>query len=323
MTSAMSLLMAVVALSSSAAVVSGYFAGQRTYVNFMSMQMEAAELNAALPNLPALAGNLGLTELVDLVVKANLAGALSGTGPFTVFGPTNKALNDIPAWLKKAIENKDKLVELLKFHVASGEAPSSAIKQDLLLPTLQGQSIRFNLYKNNSVITAQCAPINLKKVDQKASNGLLHELNSVMVPPMGDIVTSAVACPAFKTLVTAVKAAGLVDALSGKGPLTLFAPTDSAFAKIPKETLDNLLKNKTALTDVLTYHVTSGTICSSGLEPSQTVTMLNKQTVDIVVSGGEVILNKDVKVVAGGADGSVTNGVVHAIDTVLLPPSMR
>jgi len=110
---------------------------------------------------------------------------------------------------------------------------------------------------------------------------------------------------------------------AGKGPLTLFAPTDSAFAKIPKATLDNLLNNKTALTDVLLYHVTGGTICSSGLEPSQTVTMLNKQTVDIVVNDQGVILNKDVKVVAGGADGSVTNGVVHAIDTVLLPPSMR
>jgi len=212
------------------------------------------------------------------------------------------------------VANETILAEVLKFHVLSGKVPSSMIKNELLVKTVQGKSLRLNTY-DNKVVTAQCAPIDLTKVDQEASNGLIHVLNGVMLPPYGNIVESLAACPDFKTLVTAVKAADLVDALSGDGPFTLFAPTDAAFAKLPAGALDNLLKNKTALIGVLKYHVVSQTFCSAGLT-STSVATLNGQKINIKVSAGGVEVN-NAKVTS--ADGSVTNGVVHVIDTVLLP----
>ena len=95
--------------------------------------------------------------------------------------------------------------------------------------------------------TAQCAKIDLTRVDQEASNGVIHVINSVMIPPGGNIVATLAACPVFKTLVTAVKVAKLVDTLSGPGPFTVFAPTDKAFGKLPPGTLDKLIKNPTKL----------------------------------------------------------------------------
>jgi len=291
------------------------------FVNFMSIQMEAAERLQDLPNVPALASQLGLKSLVDLVVKAGLASALGKPGPFTVFGPTDAAFAAIPAWLKKAVEDKDVLTKVLTYHVLAGKVLSGDIKDEASAATLNGKPIRFNIYPNKA-ITAQCAPIDVSKVDQMASNGVIHELKSVMIPPSGNIVEAAAACPAFKTLVTAVKAAGLVEVLSGEGPFTVFAPTDKAFQKLDPKVLDGLLKNKTALTNVLEYHVASLTYCSAGLVSYNQLKMLNKMTVAIKVDGGKLKVN-DATVIPLGADGSVTNGVVHAIDTVLIPPGLN
>nr|KAG5711389.1 hypothetical protein BaRGS_006086 [Batillaria attramentaria] len=311
-------LMLVLMAAASVAAARHTWAG----VEMMSIQMAEAERRQApdAPNLPDLAKQLGLNTLVQLVKQAGLADALSGAGPFTVFGPTDAAFSALPSWAKEAVKNVTVLTEILKYHVLSTVAMSKDIKDEMVVDTLQGLPIRFNIYPNNGVYTAQCSPIDLKNVDKKASNGVLHELTRVMIPPAGDIVDAAIACPVFKTLVTAVKAADLVDTLKGKGPFTVFAPTDKAFAKIPKATLDNLLSNKTALTAVLTYHVAPLTYCSAGIVSYDSIKTVNGAKVKISVAGGTVKLNNNVKVVAGGADGSVTNGVVHAIDTVLMPP---
>lgn len=308
-------LVLVVALVGAAAARSGGL------VNFMSIQMDAMERLQDAPNIPGLATNLGLTELVKLVVKAGLADALSGAGPFTVFGPTNKAFKNIPEWLQPVLKNVTVLADVLKYHVLSGEVKSTDITDEKTAATLNGKPIRLNIY-GGKTYTAQCAPINLKAVDQMASNGVLHELEAVMVPPSGNIVEAAVACQQFKTLVTALKAAGLVDTLAGAGPFTVFAPTDAAFAKLDPQVLKNLLANKTALTDVLTYHVASGTKCAAGLVGMSSLTMLNKKMVTIKLDGKSLKVN-DATVIPLGADGSVTNGVVHAIDSVLLPPALR
>ena len=129
-----------------------------------------------------------------------------------------------------------------------------------------------------------------------------------------DIVDTAVAAGNFKTLVVALKAAGLVPTLKGKGPFTVFAPTDDAFAKIPKADLDALLKDKTKLKAVLTYHVVPGQVMSTDLKAGSVKTV---QGSDMVVStmGGAMV--NDAKVVA--ADVAADNGVIHAIDTVLMP----
>ena len=131
-----------------------------------------------------------------------------------------------------------------------------------------------------------------------------------------DIVDTAVAAGNFQTLVSAVEAAGLVDTLKGEGPFTVFAPTDEAFAKIPQEQLESLLENKTQLTAVLTYHVIAGKVMSTDLTDDMAVATVQGENVTINLDEDGVMVN-DAKVVQ--ADIECINGVVHAIDTVLMP----
>ena len=129
-----------------------------------------------------------------------------------------------------------------------------------------------------------------------------------------DIVDTAVSAGNFKTLATALGAADLVPTLKGKGPFTVFAPTDEAFAKIPKADLDALLKDKAKLKSVLTYHVVPGKVMSKDLKAGK-VTTVQGSDVTISTMGGAMVNNA--KVVS--ADVAADNGVIHAIDTVLMP----
>jgi len=136
----------------------------------------------------------------------------------------------------------------------------------------------------------------------------------------GNIVDTAVAAGSFNTLVAAVKAAGLVEALSGPGPLTVFAPTDEAFAALPPGTLDDLLKpqNKEKLKAILLYHVVSGKVMSTDLKGTVKPVTLEGATLTIVASASGVTVN-DAKVIK--ADVGADNGVIHVINKVLLPPA--
>ncbi len=136
--------------------------------------------------------------------------------------------------------------------------------------------------------------------------------------PTKDIVGTAIAAGQFKTLVTALKAAGLVDTLKGKGPFTVFAPTDSAFAKLPEGTVASLLKpeNKAKLTGILTYHVVAGDVKAADVVKLTTAKTLNGGSVTIAANDGVVKID-DATVVK--ADIATTNGTIHVIDTVLMP----
>lgn len=129
-----------------------------------------------------------------------------------------------------------------------------------------------------------------------------------------DIVDTAVKAGNFKTLVTAVQAAGLVETLKGPGPFTVFAPTDEAFAKIPKATLDGLLADKAALAKVLTYHVVPGKVMAKDVKAGKVKTVQGG-SVTLATTGGVTV--DGAKVVA--ADVAADNGVIHAIDTVIMP----
>jgi uncharacterized surface protein with fasciclin (FAS1) repeats len=139
--------------------------------------------------------------------------------------------------------------------------------------------------------------------------------------PMKNIVQVAVEAGSFNTLVAAVKAAGLVETLSGPGPFTVFAPTDAAFAKLPAGTLDALLADKERLTSVLTYHVVSGKVMAADIIKSNGATpkTVNGLPLDIVVRNGKVYVS-GVNVVT--ADVQASNGVIHVIDAVLLPQAV-
>ncbi len=134
-----------------------------------------------------------------------------------------------------------------------------------------------------------------------------------------DIVDTAVAAGQFKTLATALTAAGLIDTLKGPGPFTVFAPTDAAFAKVDAATLAKLLANKEALTKVLTYHVVAGKVTSADIKPGM-VKSLEGSELMIAVSGGKVMVDK---ATVTTADVMASNGVIHIIDTVLIPADVK
>lgn len=136
--------------------------------------------------------------------------------------------------------------------------------------------------------------------------------------PAGTIVDVAAGNADFETLVAAVKAAGLVETLSGEGPFTVFAPTDEAFAKLPAGTLEDLLKpeNKDKLVAILTYHVVAGKVKAADVVKLDTATTVNGQAADISVEGGTVKVDN---ATVTATDIAASNGVIHVIDSVILP----
>jgi uncharacterized surface protein with fasciclin (FAS1) repeats len=149
---------------------------------------------------------------------------------------------------------------------------------------------------------------------KKSLIALALGVSAVFSAQAADIVDTAVSAGNFKTLVAAVTAAGLVDTLKGPGPFTVFAPTDAAFAKIPKADLDALLKDKAALTKVLTYHVVAAKVMAKDIKAGSVKTVQGG-SVTLATMGGVTV--NGAKVVA--ADVAASNGVIHAIDTVIMP----
>lgn len=147
---------------------------------------------------------------------------------------------------------------------------------------------------------------------------LTSAMPSIAASSDKDIVDTAVAAGSFHTLVAALQAAGLADTLKGKGPFTVFAPTDDAFKKLPAGTVETLLKpeNKEKLKAILLYHVVAGDVTASQAMKTTSATTLNGQKLALMASGGTLMVN-DAKVIK--ADVSASNGVIHVIDAVLLP----
>lgn len=149
-----------------------------------------------------------------------------------------------------------------------------------------------------------------------ASVLLFAGLNSNAMQPKSDIVDTAIAAGSFNTLVTAVQEAGLVDTLKGEGPFTVFAPSDEAFAKIPADQLNALLADKEKLTAVLTYHVVPGKVMSTDVVKMDSAATVQGQSVAIKVQDGKVFIDE---ALVSSVDIETSNGVIHVIDTVILP----
>lgn len=267
----------------------------------------------------------GATTLVDLVVKAGLADTVSTGGPFTVFAPTNEAFNKLPASLLATLQSDVELLKkVLLYHVVSGEVYSKDITNDITVDSVEGSKLRANIYLKSpyypGFVTVNGARVT--KADHKADNGVIHIVSDVIYPfPTGNIAEAVTADPRFSTLLAAVGAAGLAETLSGEGPFTVFAPTNEAFAKIPQDTLNGLLADKDALTKVLLRHVVPGTLYSKGIYWSEHSTAGGDEEDNVqtqVFKGG---VTKVVSKTAGArvveADIPATNGVIHAIDTVI------
>merc|ERR1711865_961941 len=263
-----------------------------------------------------------LSTLVTALMGGGLTGTLSGTGPFTVFAPTNEAFAKIETKaLTALLANKAELDKVLEYHVLAANLGMKELMSAKIVKTLEGENV--DVSDAGGVIKVDNAKV--LTADVGASNGIVHIIDTVLMPPSmpplplkKDIVQVAKGDADLSTLVAALAAGKLVATLEGKGPFTVFAPTNEAFAKIPKATLTKLLGNTKLLDQLLEYHVLSGDFSMRDLMSAKLVNTLEKEAVAVRSVGGKIMVNNADVVTA---DVGATNGVVHIVDKVLVPPN--
>jgi transforming growth factor-beta-induced protein len=274
------------------------------------------------------AGNF--KTLASALEAAGLVETLKGEGPFTVFAPTDEAFAKLDKKLLDDLlkpENKDTLVAILTYHVVPGKVTAADVVKLNKAKTVQGEEITIKVEGDTVMVN----DAKVTQTDIAARNGVIHVIDTVILPPTvaeklaapaQDIVEVAVAAGNFKTLASALQAAGLVETLKGEGPFTVFAPTDEAFAKLDKKLLDDLLKpaNKDRLVAILTYHVVPGKVTAADVVKLNKAKTVQGEEITIKVEGNTVRVN-DAKVTQ--TDIAARNGVIHVIDTVILPPSLK
>ena len=275
--------------------------------------------------------NPNLKILVLALTRAELATTLQGTGKFTVFAPTDAAftaflkttpyatINDVPVAALK---------EILLNHVISGEAKAASLTTGYIKTLAKGSASATNTLSMYVDLTSGVKLNGVAKVttaDVAASNGVIHVVDAVIGLPT--VVTHAAANANFSTLVSVLNREGqpnLVTALSAAGPFTVFAPTNAAFTALNTELAPSGIAGVSAanLTKVLQYHVVSGNILSSSLTNGQVVTpiLTPSQTFTIQTTSGVKITDARARVsTVMIADVQCSNGVIHAVDKVLLP----
>ncbi len=270
------------------------------------------------PTIPQLAGEAGsFATLLAAVEAAGLSETLSGDGPFTVLAPTDEAFAALPEGTVEGLlepGNKATLASVLTFHVIPGRYSLADLAARRHVETVQGQRIAIEVNAGQ----VQIGDANIRAQDLEASNGTVHVLDAVIMPAMDDLAVTADKAGTFKTLLAAAKAAGLVEALKGEGPLTILAPDDDAFAKLPEGTVEALLEpeNRDSLAAILKLHVLEGRVYSNQALGGATVASLEGTELSIGLTDGRLTVD-GAKIIATDIDAS--NGVVHVIDQVILP----
>ena len=249
---------------------------------------------------------------------AGLVETMKGPGPFTVFAPSDEAFAKLPEGTVAELikpENKAKLTSILTYHVVSGKIMAADVVKVKGAVSLNGQ--RVDVMANGGAVTVDKSKV--VSTDIACSNGVIHVIDTVLMPATDNIPTVAEKAGSFKTLLTAVQAAGLVETLSGTGPFTVFAPNDAAFAKLGT-TVADLLKpeNKAKLASILTYHVVAGRVYSEAAVAAKAAKTVQGDSVKITANDKGAFVN-EAKIIATDIDAS--NGVIHVIDSVILPPS--
>lgn len=259
--------------------------------------------------------------LAAALQAADLVDALKGKGPFTVFAPTDDAFAKLPDGTVASLlkpESKAALAGILTYHVVAGSVEAADVVKLSSASTLNGQRIDIAV-KDGAVMVDGAKVV---ATDIQCSNGVIHVIDSVILPASDNIPATAAKAGTFKTLVTAAKAAGLVDALSSDRPLTVFAPTDEAFARLPEGTVESLLKpeNIGQLKQILLYHVVEGRVYSDQALKLEEAPSLAGPMLKILANNKGAFIN-DSKLTALNIEAS--NGVIHVIDAVLLPPAKK
>jgi len=277
------------------------------------------------------ASNPDLSILVEALVRVNLDETLQGSGPFTVFAPTNDAfakfLEDNGLSSLDDIPDED-LEQVLFNHVLSGTFKSSDLSTSYVntLSTKTPNNAKMSMYIDVTSGVNLNGVSTVTKANIEASNGVIHIVNSVIGLPT--IVTHAAANPNFSTLVSVVTdpaQSAILDALSGPGPLTVFAPTNEGFNTLNNDLIALGIEggisgvSDATITNVLLYHVLSGNNAASSLTSTDYTTLLG-QTFKVNLSGGaKIIDNNDRTANIIATDVQCSNGIIHAIDNALLP----
>ncbi|HNX89956.1 MAG TPA: fasciclin domain-containing protein [Paludibacteraceae bacterium] len=259
--------------------------------------------------------------LAAAIEKAGLTSTLESAGPFTVFAPTNDAFNALFSQLGVSGINDlsaETLKPILLNHVLAGSVKSSAITTGYFATANTygpgQQAVKVYVKKESGVMVDGS---NVTTADVMASNGVIHVIDKVILP--STVVGHALNNPNFSILVQAVVKAGLVDALNGSGPFTVFAPTNDAFnalfATLGVSGIDALTAEQ--LTPILLYHVVPGNVTASQVATGNVPTLKDGSNISVVAGSSGVKLNSSSNVIATDVQG--TNGVIHAIDAVLLP----
>lgn len=271
------------------------------------------------------AGAGNFKTLVAAVQAAGLVDTLKGTGPFTVFAPTDDAFAKVPKFLTDKLLTapyKGELGLILKYHVLSGNVKAADVLNKTSTPdTVLGAKLDVNGSGGKVVINGST---NVTTPDVAATNGTIHAIDGVLLPTIADTAIGYDdGTTTFKTLVAALTAGELAATLGGPGPYTVFAPTDAAFAKIPKATLDNLLlpANKAQLQAILKLHVIAGNpVYEKDVAAGNVNTLGGPVAITITGSNVELSANGGGKAKVILTDLPASNGVTHVIDTVILPP---
>jgi transforming growth factor-beta-induced protein len=237
--------------------------------------------------------------------RAGLTGALSGTGPYTVFAPTDEAFDRLTAGTLEGL-SEDQLETILLYHVVDGRFEEDALQDGTILMNA-GYTAFLDVNGDTEI-----NDVEIIDSDITASNGVIHVIDEVLLPP--DIIRALELADDFDDLLSALDRADLTNTLRGQGPFTVFAPTDDAFDELPDDLIDDLSDQQ--LRDVLLYHVIDARVLSTDLSAGAVETMLDGEEVEVELSAGDVriqgarVLLPDIR---------TTNGVIHVIDTVLQP----
>lgn len=257
------------------------------------------------------------TTLETAVIEADLAGTLSGDGPFTVFAPTDAAFDALPDGVLDALldDPSGMLTQILLYHVVGANALSTDLSDGQVIETLNGATVTVTINDDGVFINdAQVTVVNLE-----ADNGVVHVINAVLVPPSNTVYDIIANSDIHTTLKLAIDTAGLAQTLQSDGSFTVFAPTDEAFDALPAGTIQDLLENPQGLLrQILLYHTTFESLLSSDLNDGLVIfTQLPfQETLTVTINDDGVFIN-DAMVTVVDLVGD--NGVVHVIDAVLIP----
>ena len=272
-------------------------------------------------DIPTNATNTGVHDtLVDALVQADLVSTLQGDGPFTVFAPTDQAFAD--AGINLSTFDTDEeiavLTDILLYHVyTAGAVYAADVTDGLTVAMANGDDASFTVTDG----TVMIGDATVTTADVMASNGVIHVIDKVLMPPadLVDIAAVAMSTGMHDSLVAALVKADLVSTVQGDGPFTVFAPTDQAFTNAGID-LDSFTTDEeiAALTNILLYHVYSGAVNAANVTDGLAVQMVNGDYAQFTVTEGTVMI-EDSTVTA--ADVMASNGVIHVIDKVLMPPA--